>query len=53
MYMYILNCCLIVVFNVIFFFRFNLDGYGVVLYCLDFGIVEYIMVENFDGQNWE
>lgn len=50
MYMYILNCCLIVVFNVIFFFfRFNLDGYGVVLYCLDFGIVEYVMVENFDG----
>lgn len=48
MYIYILNCCLIFVFNVIFF-RFNLDGYGVVLYCLDFGIVEYVMVENFDG----
>lgn len=52
MYMYILNCCLIVVFNVIFF-RSNPDGYGVAPHCLDPGTVEHITVENFDGQNWE
>ncbi|OWF55119.1 centromere protein V-like [Mizuhopecten yessoensis] len=33
--------------------RSNPDGYGVCPHCIDEGTMESVVVETFDGQNWE
>ncbi|XP_033114439.1 centromere protein V-like [Anneissia japonica] len=33
--------------------RSNPDGKGIMPHCLEFGTVDKVLVETFDGQNWE